>query len=117
MDLPVTVPLKRPITVDDTTYDSLTFDEPDLGSQIAFAELRETFRPMVSSDEEDGEAEPHPIDAMRVAIFWIARLADVSEEVARKIKGSDVSAVDEVVDAIMGADDPDQDAVGNDKAA
>ena len=38
MEFPVIIPLKRPITVDGTTYDTLAFDEPDLGTSIAIEE-------------------------------------------------------------------------------
>lgn len=91
MDLPIEVPLTRPVTVDGQTYDTLQFDEPDLAAQIAYAELEATF-----------SNPPTPIDAARVNLFWIARLADVPEVVAGKIKDSDLEAVNAAAEAVFG---------------
>ncbi len=91
MDFPIDVPLKRPIVVGDKTYEKLSFDEPDLAAQIAYAELEATF-----SDP------PSPIDAARVNLFWIARLADIPEAVAGKIKDSDLEAVNAAAEAVLG---------------
>jgi len=96
MDLPIIVPLKRPIVMPDPdgiTYDVLSFDEPDLGAQIAYAELEATF-----SDP------PSPIDAGRVSRFWIGQLAGIPEAAAAKIKDSDLPAVNAACEAVMGID-------------
>lgn len=91
MDLPIKVKLNRPIVVDETEYKSLSFDEPDLDAQIAYAELEATF-----SDP------PTAIDGARVNRFWIARLADIPESVAGKIKDSDLEATNAAAEAALG---------------
>lgn len=91
MDLPIEVSLTRPVGIDDKTYDKLSFDEPDLDAQIAYAELEATF-----SDP------PTAIDGARVNRFWIARLADIPESVAGKIKDSDLVAVNAAAEAVLG---------------
>lgn len=109
MELPVTVPLKRPITVGDTTYSELVFDEPDLAAQIAYAELEASFA-----------NPPSKVDAARVLHFWISHLADVPAEVASKVKGRDVPAIEVVLDGIMKlgkASSDGDDAVGNESPA
>lgn len=95
MDLPIEVTLKRPVVVDDKTYDKLVFDEPDLAAQIAFAELEESF-PDLKTITLEGGAERKvypPVVQAKVTLFWIARLSGVPEKVACKIKESDLEAV------------------------
>jgi hypothetical protein len=90
MDLPIEVPLKRPVVVGDQTYDKLLFDEPDLGTQIEYAELEASF-----------SVPPSSVDAVRVHLFWISHLGGIPEAVAKKIKSTDIDAIDEVVEAIL----------------
>lgn len=103
MDLPIDVPLKRPFTVGETKYEVLSFDEPDLATQIAYAELEETFpRPkMVQQDDGSMLATHSPSTASKVNLFWIARLADIPEPVAGKIKDSDLEAVNAAVETVL----------------
>lgn len=111
MELPIKVTLKRPVSHDGSTYKSLSFDEPDLGAQIRFLELQDSFRVPIASGEP-----PHPIDAARASLFWIAELADVSEAVVAKLKESDMVAVNAAMSAIM--DDPESEGEpGNAQAA
>ena len=91
MDLPIDVLLTRPVVIGDQTYDTLSFDEPDLDAQIAYAELEASF-----------SVPPTPIDATRVNRFWIARLANIPEAVAGKIKDSDLEAVNTAAEAVLG---------------
>lgn len=97
MDLPIEVPLKRPIVLDGQTYDKLTVDEPDLNMQIAYAELETGF-----SDP------PTPVDAVRVNLFWISNLAEIPEKVAVKIKDTDLAAVMAAVSQALGIDDSEE---------
>lgn len=90
MDLPIVVTLTRPVVVGDQTYDKLSFDEPDLASQIDYAELEATF-----------SNPPTPVDATRVNRFWISRLSEIPEAVAGKIKESDIEAVNAAVEQIL----------------
>lgn len=109
MDLPIEVTLKRPITVDDVTVDKLSFDEPDLATTLEFAELKAEL-----------SEKPTPRDAARVGIFWIARLASVSEKIAGKIKESDLDAINMAVGKILSINDDDEgdgDAPGNEDPA
>ncbi len=92
MDLPVTVHLKRPIMEGEREIRSLLFDEPDIGTDIDYLEMLEGI------DEA-----PPPHVGMRVSLFWIARLAGISEDAARQIKASDQKAVSDAVDAVFGA--------------
>lgn len=103
MDLPVTVALKRPITMGEETITSLTFDEPDLGAQIAFADLEATLSEPQMMDQGNGVSLPvySGKDTIRMHLFWIAQLSGVSEEVAKKIKKSDADAVSTAVSDIL----------------
>lgn len=38
MDFPIEIPLQRPVTLGDKTYEKLVFDEPDLATSIAVEE-------------------------------------------------------------------------------
>ncbi|KPU83678.1 hypothetical protein JI58_08080 [Marinosulfonomonas sp. PRT-SC04] len=108
MDLPIEVKLKRPIVIGEMRYDTLSFDEPDLDAQIAYAELEATF-----SDPRTA------IDGARVNRFWIARLADIPESVAGKIKDSDLEATNAAAEAALGfkAGKGNGDALGNETPA
>lgn len=112
MDLPIEVPLKRPVVVGDQTYDKLLFDEADLNAEIAYADLEASF-----------SNPPSKIDAARVNLFWISHLAGIPEAVAGKIKNSDLDAVNEAVETILkpmfdkGKDEEDGDASGNETPA
>jgi len=90
MDLPIEVPLKRPVVVGDQTYDKLSFDEADLFAEIAYADLEASF-----------SIPPSKVDATRVNLFWISHLASIPEAVAGKIKNSDLDAVNEAVETIL----------------
>ncbi len=104
MDLPIEVPLTRPVTVDDQTYDKLMIDEPDLDTQIAYAELEASFPEPKMVEQEDGSelAVHSPITAAKVNRFWLARLSGVSEAVVGKIKDSDLEAVNAAAEAVLG---------------
>ena len=104
MDLPIEVPLTRPVTVDGQTYDKLTFDEPDLDAQIAYAELEASFpEPKMVKQEDGSELAVHsPVTAAKVNRFWLARLTGVSEAVVGKIKDSDLEAVNAAAEAVLG---------------
>lgn len=93
MDLPIKVVLTRPVVVDDQTYDCLFFDEPDVAIQIEYAEV-----------EAGWSDPPSKADAARVNLFWISRLAGVTEAVAGKIKASDLDAVNAAVEVVLGLD-------------
>lgn len=103
MDLPIDVPLKRPFTVGETTYEVLSFDEPDLATQIAYADLEETFPRPEKVEQDDGSmlAVHSPSTASKVNLFWIARLADIPEPVAGKIKESDIDAINAAVETVL----------------
>lgn len=90
MDLPIEISLTRPVVVGEQTYEKLLFDEPDLGTQIEYAELEASF-----------STPPSSVDAVRVHLFWISRLGGIPEAVAKKIKSSDIDAIDEVVESIL----------------
>lgn len=124
MDLPVEVTLKRPFTVDGQTYKTLSFDEPTLGAQIAYAELEADLgvadlRRAIEMEEDPlarADIIP-PAVSMRINLFWIEALADLPKGAAQKIKASDQQAVTRAVDTILGlqqAEDEGQDAAGND---
>lgn len=104
MDLPIEVPLTRPVTVDDQIYDKLMFDEPDLDTQIAYAELEASFpEPKMVKQEDGSELAVHsPITAAKVNRFWLAHLSGVSEAVVGKIKDSDLEAVNAAAEAVLG---------------
>lgn len=104
MDLPIQVPLTRPVVVDDQTYDKLLIDEPDLDAQIAYAELEATFPAPKMVEQPDGSkrAVHSPILAGKVNRFWLARLSGVPEAVAGKIKSADLEAVNAAMDAVLG---------------
>jgi len=104
MDLPIEVPLTRPVTVDGQTYEKLTFDEPDLDAQIAYAELEASFPEPKKVKQEDGSelAVHSPVTAAKVNRFWLARLTGVSEAVVGKIKDSDLEAVNAAAEAVLG---------------
>ncbi len=107
MDLPITVPLKRPIIIGDQTTNELVFDEPDIDTQIAYMELSAGF-----------PDEPTQIHAMQASLFWIARLSGVSTEIAGKVKETDMPAVQEAVQAILDVDGDDGgDGSGNEDPA
>lgn len=90
MQLPIEVPLKRPIKHGDAEIEVLFFDEPDLDAQIAYAELEQTF-----------SNPPTDVDGGKVIRFWISHLAGVPLEVAGKVKGADLGAVEDALDAIL----------------
>ncbi|MFT4961810.1 MAG: hypothetical protein ACI92Z_002904 [Paracoccaceae bacterium] len=48
MDLPINIALKRPVFLGENTYDKLSFDEPDLACQIAYAEREAMLRVVVN---------------------------------------------------------------------
>jgi hypothetical protein len=104
MDLPIIVQLKRPFVADGQTYEALSFDEPDLDAQIAYAELEATFPEPEMVAQDDGPDLPvyPPILAAKVNRFWLARLAGVSEQVVGKVKGSDLDAVNAAAEAVLG---------------
>jgi hypothetical protein len=103
MDLPIEVPLTRPVVVADQTYDKLSFDEPDLDTQIAYAELEASFPKPKMVEQPDGfELAVHsPITEAKVNRFWLARLSGVPETVVGKIKDSDLDAVNKAVEAVL----------------
>lgn len=104
MDLPIVVPLTRPIVLADQTFDMLSFDEPDLDAQIAYAELEASLPEPAKVEQPDGSiAEVHSaITAAKVNRFWLARLAGVSEQVVGKVKDSDLAAVNAAAEVVMG---------------
>ncbi|MGB0901204.1 hypothetical protein [Halocynthiibacter sp.] len=104
MEFPIEVTLKRPVKLGDETHSILLFDEPDLDAQLAYAELEASFA-----------KPPTVIDAGRVTRFWIARLADVSDKVVGKIKGSDLDVINEVLEKVLGfASGADEDGISDD---
>lgn len=88
--LPIAVPLARPVTVEGQTYSQLSFDEPTLAAQIAWA----------GAVPEIG-AEPTAEDGARMLLFWICYLADVPEAVARALRARDLRAVEQAVDQVL----------------
>jgi hypothetical protein len=72
MKLPITIKLKKPVSVDGTTYDELTFDEPDLGTSIAVEEAEK------ATDQ---------------TVILLAGMAGVDREVVLKIKERDVETI------------------------
>lgn len=90
MDLPIEVTLTRPILDGDDRVTVLTFDEPELGDQIDFADM------LAAMPDAPTQA-----DAARCNLFWIARSAGISEALARKIKSGDLEQVNAVVDKIL----------------
>lgn len=117
MDLPIVVPLTRPVVVDDQTYDTLSFDEPDLDTQIAYAELEASFPKPEMVEQPDGStlSVHSPITAAKVNRFWLARLSGVPERVIGKIKDSDLAAVNAAAEACLGL--PDRKAKGAGEAS
>lgn len=103
MNLPITVPLTRPITIGDMTISELKFDEADLSAQIDFAELEGSMVKLGTDVDDHGVERPvySNHDGARAHLFWVSRLAGISEEAAGKIKSSDHGAVSEAVDKIM----------------
>lgn len=106
MDLPIVVPLSRPITFEGVVYDSLSFDEADLDAQIAYAELEATFPEPEMVVQGDGKAAPvYPaLIAAKVNRFWLARLSGLPEAVIGKLKGSDIPAANNAAEIVMGLD-------------
>jgi hypothetical protein len=104
MDLPIEVTLTRPVVVGDQTYDKLLFDEPDLDTQIAYAELEASFPEPKMVEQPDGSELPvhSPITAAKVNRFWLARLSGVPEAVIGKIKDSDLGAVNAAAETVLG---------------
>lgn len=102
MDLPVTIPLQRPIVLGAETISDLTFDEPDLKAQIAYAELEQTF-----ADP------PSDADSYRVTQFWISHLAGISLEAAGRIKETDMPKVTATMHQVLGMPDLAQDDVSS----
>lgn len=90
MDLPVTVPLTRPVTLEGKTFSELVLDEPDLDCQIAYADLEAEIADL-----------PKKQAGGKALKFWVSRLADVPEQVAGKIKGRDLEAVEATLAKIM----------------
>lgn len=124
MDLPIEVSLKRPLVVDGQTYDTLWFDEPDLDTQIAYAELEQTLPEPEKVKQDDGSmlSVHSPITAAKVNRFWLARLAGVTEQIIGKVKDSDLGAVNAAAEAVMGLTagnkgDGAGDALGNETPA
>lgn len=104
MDLPIVVALTRPVVVGDQTYDKLSFDEPDLDAQIAYAELEASFPEPKMVEQTNGppKAVHSPITAAKVNRFWLSRLSGVSETVVGKIKDSDLEAVNAAAEVVLG---------------
>lgn len=104
MEFPIEVSLTRPVVIDDQTYDTLMFDEPDLDTQIAYAELEASFpEPRLVAQEDGSELVVHaPVTAAKVNRFWLARLSGVPEAVVGKIKDSDLAAVNAAAEAVLG---------------
>ncbi|MBB5515758.1 hypothetical protein FHS89_001778 [Rubricella aquisinus] len=118
MDLPITISLKRPITVDGKTIDSLTFDEPTIGAQIDYAELEDELglaemrHALANAGASDTGPDGIPASvSMRVTQFWIEALAGLPKGAARGIKASDQMAVNTAVDAVLSVQ-----AAGSDEA-
>lgn len=103
MNLPIEVTLTRPVVVDGQTYDKLLFDEPDLDTQIAYAELEASFAEPKMVDQPDGPpvAVHSPITAAKMNRFWLARLSGVPEAVVGKIKDSDLAAVNAAAESVL----------------
>ncbi|MBT2130129.1 phage tail assembly protein [Aliiroseovarius lamellibrachiae] len=105
MDLPISVPLSRSIEFNGETHKSLSFDEPDLASQIAYAELEATLGPLREVEGPGGIVKMRaPIDAARINLFWIASCAGVPEAMAGRIKESDLPAVNAAVSQILASE-------------
>ena len=119
MDLPIEVTLKRPVVVGDQTYDKLFFDEPDLDTQIAYAELEASFPEPKMVEQPDGPplAVHSPITAAKVNRFWLARLSGVSEAVVGKIKDSDLEAVNAAAEVVLGLKESKGEDSGNEPPA
>lgn len=103
MNLPIEVILTRPVVIGDTTYETLTFDEPDLAAQIAYAELEDTLPEPKREEQPDGSflSVTSFATEMKVTRFWIAALSGVSEGVAGSIKESDLDVVNSAVSRIL----------------
>lgn len=108
MDFPIKVPLTRPIKNGDEDIAVLWFDEPDLDATIAYAELEKNF-----------PEEPGPVEAGIITRFWISHSAGVSSELAGKVKESDMAAVNEALDKVLGlpAGEGEGDTSGNETPA
>lgn len=76
MDYPIEVQLKRPVTVEDKTYDKLVFDEPDVGTSIAVEEAK---------------------SAGQQTLILLAGMAGVSLDVISKLKETDFKTVGKLV--------------------
>lgn len=76
MDFPITVPLKRKITVGEDVFEELIFDEPDLQTTI---------------DVEEAEKDSDK------TVLLLAGMASVDRAVILKIKESDFRRVSEKV--------------------
>ncbi|MEH6521232.1 hypothetical protein [Sulfitobacter sp.] len=114
MNLPIEVQLTRPVEREGIAYKSLSFDEPDLDTQIAYAELEASFPEPKKVEQPDGSelAVHSPVTAAKVNRFWIARLSGVSEDVAGKIKDSDLDAVNKAVEVVLKFNSDAGDGVG-----
>lgn len=76
MDFPVTVNLKRPLSVGDQDIKSLTFDEPDLGTSIEVEEAKTPW----------GQT-----------VILLAGMAGVSVEAIKRVKESDYREITRLV--------------------
>ncbi len=106
MELPITVPLTRPIEVDGKTWSELSFDEPDLDAEIAFMEMQEGL-----------PDEPSEADLTKITRFWLATLSGMPEKVIGKIKSADRSAVIKAMDQVFDQVKARDKSSGNDEAA
>lgn len=101
MELPIEVPLSRPVTVNGEVCDKLVFDELDIGAQVDFEDMVEGF-----------DDPPSTKQSRRATLFLISRMTDVPEEGIRKIKASDYPAIEAVLNSIM-EDNKEASAAGN----
>ncbi len=106
---PIIVPLKRPIKHGEAVFDTLEFDEPDIGLQIELMDYH---------DRNQIPNPPSNADLLRVSLHYISKFANVPEEVASKIKESDMDAVNAAVEVCMGKSDDDKEGgAGNEAPA
>lgn len=127
MNLPIEVPLKRPITVGGEAISMLSFDEPTIGVQIDYADFEaelglEEYR-LKAAEIEDPMERAAVIPAkvsMLVNLFWIEALSGLPKGAGRLIRESDQAAVQAAVDAVLdgqASEDADENTVGNVAAA
>ena len=128
MDLPIEIPLKRPIKVGGDVISVLVFDEPTIGAQIDYAELEaelglaELRNKIAAQADLEEQADPEEqiipdATSMRVTQFWIEALAELPKGAARKLKQSDLPVIHDTVDAILGIKTEGDGSVGNETPA